>query len=171
MSASSLQMPPAYFRTARRWKLGHQVFHLQLVAMNTVLAETTDHLHARRFPEVAEGLHSLCDLFDAATATMAYTSDFPAEHYSNFIRPSMAPPFASPGFSGLLNREHMVMLKTLKQLWAVAVEVLGNRREQWPSTAIQAFEELKGAVHRNRESHGLICEHFVPGGASLLKAL
>lgn len=152
-----------------RWQLGHQVFHLQLVTMNSLIDTAQGHLKAQRYGRFRQSIHRLCRLFEASTATMAYASDFEKHWYDQVIRPSMAPPWVSPGFSGLLNQDHTVMLKQVKALRARLKQQLGKKRALWPKPVLAALDELTQAIQRNRDNHGLICQEFVPGGKSLLK--
>ena len=101
-----------------RWKLGHHAFHLHLAAMNTLLADADRFAESARWSELADALDRLRILYDGATATMRYAADFSPDMYERLIRPSMAPPFTSPGFSGTLNLEHELMLDQLRELRA-----------------------------------------------------
>ncbi|MFF4223593.1 hypothetical protein ACFYZH_12145 [Streptomyces abikoensis] len=151
----------------RRWKLGHQLFHLLLTTMNSTLDDTLAAVDAARWASVRHGLERLRTLYDAATAAMAYASDFPASVYANDVRPTMEPPFAPPGFSGTLNQEHRVMTERARALTAA----LGNLSPLTPSLAVIHHEAalLRSAQRRNRKAHAEICERCVPDGASLLR--
>ena len=149
-----------------RWKLGHHAFHLHLAAMNTLLADADRFLESVRWAELAEALDRLCILYDGATATMRYAADFSPDMYQRLIRPSMAPPFTSPGFSGTLNLEHKLMLGQLRELRA-KVNAL-RARGALPREVQQAALQLWTAQSRNRSNHVLICQRFVPDGKSLL---
>ncbi|AZQ75081.1 hypothetical protein EKH77_31520 [Streptomyces luteoverticillatus] len=151
----------------RRWKLGHQLFHLLLTTMNSTLDDTLATVGAARWGSVPHGLGRLRALYDAATATMAYASDFPASVYANDVRPTMEPPFAPPGFSGMLNQEHQVMTERARALTAA----LGGLSPLTPSLAMIHHEAalLRAAQRRNRKAHAEICERCVPDGASLLR--
>ncbi|MFF4160908.1 hypothetical protein [Streptomyces sp. NPDC001678] len=150
----------------RRWKLGHQLFHLLLTTMNSTLDDTLAAVGAARWVSVRHGLERLRTLYDAATAAMAYASDFPASVYANDVRPTMEPPFAAPGFSGVLNQEHRVMTERTRALRTA----LGNLPAPAPFLAVIRDEEalLRAAQRRNRKAHAAICERCVPDGASLL---
>ncbi|MDT0448285.1 hypothetical protein [Streptomyces hesseae] len=150
----------------RRWKLGHQLFHLLLTTMNSALDDILAAVGAARWASVRHGLERLRTLYDAATAAMAYASDFPASVYANDVRPTMEPPFAAPGFSGTLNQEHHVMTERTRALRTA----LGNLSAPTPLLAVIRHEEtlLRAAQRRNRKAHAAICERCVPDGASLL---
>ncbi|MBT2386532.1 hypothetical protein [Streptomyces sp. ISL-11] len=150
----------------RRWKLGHQLFHLLLAAMNSVLDDTLTQVRGAHWASVCRDLERLRALYDAATAAMAYASDFPASVYRDDVRPTMEPPFLAPGFSGVLNREHQVMAERMRALR----DALGELPRTVPVAALRRAEALlRAAQRRNRRAHAAICERCVPGGASLLQ--
>ncbi|TDD77765.1 hypothetical protein [Actinomadura rubrisoli] len=160
------QIPPGADDAVIRWKLGHQAFHLNLAVMNTGLREARESLEDGRWPELVERLDRLGVLYDAATATMRYAADFSQELYEKLIRPSMAPPFVSPGFSGNLNLEHEQMLGRLRDLRRRLKEI--ERAGSAPAAVVEAATRLRTAQARNRRNHMFVCQQFVPDGASLL---
>jgi hypothetical protein len=164
----SLTLLPGADRALLRWKVGHHLFHLQLGAMNTLLAAARELLESASWPELADTFDRLSVLYDGATATMRYAADFSPDVYEQLIRPSMAPPYTSPGFSGTLNREHALMLDQLRELRGQfkAIERSGSA----PGAACDAATRLWRAQSRNRRHHILVCQRFVPNGESLLKA-
>jgi hypothetical protein len=98
---------------------------------------------------------------------MRYAADFSPDMYERLIRPSMAPPFTSPGFSGTLNLEHEMMLDQLGGL-RTKLNALSDgdaMPREVQATAVQLWE----AQARNRRNHVLICQRFVPDGKSLLQ--
>ncbi|POX38592.1 hypothetical protein C3486_22505 [Streptomyces sp. Ru73] len=151
----------------RRWKLGHHVFHLHLTVMNTHLVtlrkavDEEDWVTARRLLEV------LTRLYRAATACMQYASDFPRESYDGLLRPSMEPPWVSPGFSGKFNTDHERMLELVKEVRGPLKKAA--RTGAAPADVRDAAQRLWQEQSRNRAQHKLICEKFVPGGQSLLQ--
>ncbi|HEX2417821.1 MAG TPA: hypothetical protein VHJ83_06820, partial [Micromonosporaceae bacterium] len=129
-----------------RWKLGHQVFHLMLATMNTRLAETAQALLAGEWTTTRGGLVDLARLYDAATSAMRYAADFPRREYEALVRPSMMPPFASAGFSGVNNTEHARMLAALRRLRVLYQE----RQAAAPDPVRVAWRRLLDAQRRNR---------------------
>ncbi|MGW2597181.1 hypothetical protein [Streptomyces klenkii] len=151
----------------RRWKLGHQLFHVLLATMNTVLDETLAAAQDNRWPSLLQGMEQLRALYDAATAAMAYASDVPPAAYEDEIRPSMQPPFVGPGFSGVFNREHRAMTIGMHRLRRAVKDLP-------PGTGLvdelrHAALSLQAAQSRNHSSHVKICERCVPSGTSLLR--
>ncbi|MFE0045613.1 hypothetical protein [Streptomyces albireticuli] len=151
----------------RRWKLGHQLFHVLLATMNTVLDETLTAAQDTRWPSLVQGMERLRVLYDAATAAMAYASDVPTAAYQDEIRPSMRPPFVGPGFSGVFNREHRTMTIGMHRLRRAVKDL---PPETGPVDEIRhAALSLDAAQSRNHSSHVKICERCVPSGTSLLR--
>jgi hypothetical protein len=98
---------------------------------------------------------------------MRYASDFSPATYEGLIRPSMAPPYMSPGFSGTLNLEHEQMLERFRALRRLFKQM--QRAGDVPAPVGEAGARLWLAQSRNRKNHVLVCEKFVPEGKSLLK--
>lgn len=151
----------------RRWKLGHQVFHLLLTAMNSGLDEALAATRSGAWPQLPDGLEQLRLLYDSATAAMEYASDFPAAAYRDEVRPTMAPPHLPPGFSGVFNRDHRVMVRRMRDLER-AVGALPPDVPPLAAVRLRA-DALRDAQGRNRREHARICRRCVPDGASLLR--
>jgi len=148
----------------RRWKGGHHAFHVLLVAMNTRLNRACELLDSGEYDTAAPLLDELAGLYRGATALMRYASDFRAADYDTLVRPSMMPPFASPGFSGLANQDHAIMLDRMARLRAAV-----SRDERASDRVRAAGARLSVAQKDNRASHMLVCRRFVPDGQSLLR--
>jgi hypothetical protein len=159
------RLSPSQRVAVKRWKLGHHTFHVLLVAMNTKLEAVVELLEEERWDAASAAILDLARLYDAATAAMRYTSDFRRVHYETLLRPSMMPPFASPGFSGVFNREHALMLAGVRRIRVYVKE----REERLPAQVLAAWERLREAQQANVDSHMLVCQRFVDDGVSLLK--
>ncbi|NUS45940.1 MAG: hypothetical protein HOQ24_19885 [Mycobacteriaceae bacterium] len=161
---------PGQETAIRRWKLGHHVFHLYLLAMNTELPVALRHVLHERWQNLSDVLDRLTILYDASTASMKYAADFDSDQYTSLIRPSMSPPFMSPGFSGELNKDHSTMLALMKELrHTLKVRLRDSRSAGVPDEVATAATALWSAQARNRRHHMLVCERFVPDGGSLLR--
>ncbi|MDT8912380.1 hypothetical protein [Amycolatopsis sp. PS_44_ISF1] len=159
--------PPGDGTAARRWKLGHHLFHHMLSLMNSHTDGLGDALGDSDWIAVRLLLGELTALYDAATATMHYAAGFPATAYEAAVRPTMEPPWMPPGFSGVFNREHEVLLDRLATL---KPRLRGRAAERgMPAETARTARALWKAQSRNRREHKLICEKFVPGGSSLLQ--
>jgi len=159
------RLAPEQRVAVRRWKLGHHTFHLLLVAMNTRLDDVAAALEDEDWETASAGMLELARLYDAATATMRFASDFDPDDYENLVRPSMMPPFASPGFSGVANREHATMMAGVRTTRIA----MNDLEERAPEDVLAAWQRLRDAQQENVESHMLVCRRFVADGESLLK--
>jgi len=164
-AAEASELLPTQRDAVRRWKLGHHIFHILLVVMNTKLDDILELLGHQDWDAATAALSDLARLYEAATSSMRYTSDFGRLQYEGLIRPSMMPPFASPGFSGVFNVEHAVMRDRLKRLRAA----MRSLERLAPERTLAAWEQLQDAERANCDSHALICHKFVDDGVSLLR--
>lgn len=164
------QPAPADSTTALyRWKLGHQLFHLHLRAMNDTLIQATDAARESRWPQLSGLLQELRVLYDAATAAMSYSAALHPDAYQGEVRPTMEPPFLSPGFSGLFNQEHRQTVRLLRRLRTTLEDRLDDADCGLPDHVRSLIGELAAAQARNHANHVQICHRFVPEGASLLR--
>ncbi|MCR6482808.1 hypothetical protein M8542_08260 [Amycolatopsis sp. OK19-0408] len=152
---------------ARRWKLGHHLFHHLLSLMNSHADGLAAALGQPDWTTARLLVEELTVHYDAATAVMHYASSFPVAAYEETVRPSMEPPWMPPGFSGVFNREHQALLDSLTGL---KPRLRGRAAEQaMPAEAARSARALWKAQSRNRREHKAICDKFVPGGGSLLQ--
>ncbi|MFI8178829.1 hypothetical protein ACIF6H_36970 [Streptomyces microflavus] len=151
-----------------RWRIGHQLFHLQLGVMITTLDTALDAAGCGRHRHLAVAMDELSLLYDAATATMSYTAGFPPTAYAREVRPTMEPPFLPEGFSGVLNREHSTMTTKLRALFQALKQLPQPPKDGADLAAPTA--RLREARRRNQANHMAICQRFVPDGASLLQS-
>lgn len=160
------ELSPETERAIRRWKLGHHLFHLYLVTMNSAMQRAEESLRAHRWDALEAELADLTVLYDAATAAMKYAAGFQPESYEGVIRPSMGQPLLSPGFSGRLNSDHQTTLRLLRGL---KEDFKRARAEsEVPESLVGTWRRLMSAQSKNRREHVLICTKFVPDGKSLL---
>jgi hypothetical protein len=152
-----------------RWKRGHQIFDLLLDGINGTLAEAlaTDPIHHR--DRMVDLLLRIAKQYRASTVSFSYAADFTPEAYESGVRPTMAPDEMPEAFSGSLNAKHRDMKRLLSSMTAKLFSALGKDKELWPPAIAEAFERVLDAKAENLSNHGRICEHFVPGGKSLLR--
>ncbi|WP_156623984.1 hypothetical protein [Mycobacterium sp. 852002-40037_SCH5390672] len=162
-------LSPEQKTAIRRWKLGHHIFHIYLFAMNTNLHTAREQLHRESWDQLVDSLQSLVQLYDAATASMKYAADMDRAEYQSLIRPSMAPPFLKPGFSGQQNKDHTTMVQLIRKLRR-EIRERGHRDNAYlPQEVYAAAKALWEAQARNRRHHILVCDRLVPGEGSLLQ--
>jgi hypothetical protein len=153
-----------------RWKLGHQVLHLYLVAMVTLMNELQAEMDVLASEQIAATLMDVAELFSATSAGMRYASDFDARAYGDVVRPSMAPPAMPPGFSGVLNTDHARMIESLPVTFGALARRFGEQQSAWPDFVTNGWTALVDAQLEARRSHMFVCRRFVPDEPSLLRA-
>ncbi|WP_052847369.1 hypothetical protein [Streptomyces avicenniae] len=150
-----------------RWRLGHQIFHLQLTLMNTLLDAALAAAATADSARLVALIDRLVPLYDAATAAMTYAASSDPGTYRDRVRPTMEPPFVGPGFSGVFNREHREMARLMGALRRALKRLPEDASA--PDAVHAAAARLRAAQARNRANHLRICEECVPGGVSLLR--
>ncbi|MET9465460.1 hypothetical protein ABZY44_11710 [Streptomyces sp. NPDC006544] len=142
----------------QRWIQGHQLFFALTQA--TVVALR----HALRAPSPADsahGLESAAHFLRASASALRITASFGAQDYHDSVRPSMAPPQAPQGFSGLWSADHRVLVQSLRE-WGLAAPTR-------PSTLRPAHRRLVEVLTDVHHAHMGVCSRFVGSGPSLLR--
>ncbi|MET9323691.1 hypothetical protein ABZX75_26445 [Streptomyces sp. NPDC003038] len=142
----------------QRWIQGHQLFFALTQA--TVVALR----HALRAPSPAGsalGLESAAHFLRASASALRITASFGAQDYHDTVRPSMAPPQAPRGFSGLWSADHRVLVQSLRE-WGLAAPTK-------PSTLRPAHRRLVEVLTDVHHAHVGVCSRFVGSGPSLLR--
>lgn len=152
-----------------RWKLGHQIFDLLLDGINATLADAVATDPVNDPDRIVDLLLRISKQYRASTVSFSYAADFTREAYESRVRPTMAPEQMPEAFSGSLNEKHRNMKKLLSSMTAKLDSAFGKDKQLWPQAIRQAFEAVLEAKAENLSNHGSICEHFVPGGKSLLR--
>ncbi|GAA3815985.1 hypothetical protein GCM10022226_40910 [Sphaerisporangium flaviroseum] len=136
----------------RRWRVGHQVFFVLTQCVIVALQSFRSALAEEDLAAARRNLRLVTRLFNGSAAAFVFTSEFSAGQYENGVRPSMEPPFVSPGFSGLLSPDHLYMVKLFARLRpvlrALPAELAPDHR---------AFVRALGTVY---ESHKYVCRRF-----------
>jgi hypothetical protein len=152
-------LEPPEIDPIERWICGHHVFFVLvqgLLAAHTWFARA---LSDGRRHEAVENLALTTDLWWAAAAAFRFAGDFPRAAYIEIVRPSMAPPHVSEGFSGLAFAEHRLLITLLQSL--------RPQLEALPTELHAQRERYMWAFNTMYESHAYVCAHFVEEGASL----
>lgn len=152
-----------------RWKLGHQIFDLLLDGINGTLVDAVATHPVDDPGRMVDLLIRISEQYRASTVSFSYAADFGPEAYESRVRPTMAPEQMPEAFSGSLNEKHRKMKKLLSAMTAKLDSAFGKDRQRWPTAIRQAFQAVLDAKAENLSNHGRICEHFVPGGKSLLR--
>lgn len=152
------ETPPAYPLPAwgpnplRRWILGHHVFVVIIQSLLVALGCFEDALKDGETGAAEAALAEATELMWGAAASLKFTGDFTPDEYDDIVRPTMMPPSAPPGMSGLLAVDHRCLVKTLVHLKEVFTNLDPQLRPQH-----RAFTQAFEATY---ESHKHVCAHF-----------
>jgi hypothetical protein len=140
----------------RRWRVGHHVFFVLTQCLIVVLQSFQSALAEDDVPGARRNLRLAARLLHASAAAFVFTAEFSANQYNGGVRPSMEPPFVSPGFSGLLSPDHQYLVRLFARIRPALRDL--------PDDLIpdhRAFTRALGAVY---DSHKYVCGRF--GGDS-----
>lgn len=137
----------------RRWVRGHRIFMVLIQGLVIAVNELTDAVAQTATDRAAESLDLALSLMRASEAALRFAGDFTPDEYEALVRPTLMPPAAPPGLSGLHWRDHEYMVKRL-------VEARQLLSEVDPSLVpLRArFREAYAAAY---DAHRFVCARFV----------
>lgn len=137
----------------RRWVRGHRIFMVLIQGLVIAVDELTDAVGRAETERAAESLDLAVSLMRASEAALRFAGDFTPEEYKDLVRPTLMPPIAPPGLSGLHWRDHEYLVKRLaeaRQLLAGVDPSLVPLRAK--------FREAYAAAY---DAHRFVCARFV----------
>lgn len=142
----------------RRWQIGHWLFFTLVQGLIVAVSAVREAAGRGDALEMRASLDLASVLTLTSAAAMHYASDFPVEVYERAVRPSMAPPFAPPGFSGLQGRDHRHLIREFGLLRGLPIDLasLGT-----------AYADFVAAVRVLHGAHRRVCARFVDDQPSL----
>jgi hypothetical protein len=155
---SGLAEPRTQATVRQRWIQGHRLFFALTQATVVSLR------HALRAPSPAGsalGLESAAHFLRASASALRITASFGVQDYHDTVRPSMTPPRAPGGFSGLWSADHRVLVQSLRE-WGLAAPAKTSALRP----AHRRLVEVLSEVHH---AHVGVCSRFVGSGPSLLR--
>lgn len=142
----------------RRWQTGHWLFFTLVQGLIVAVTSVRDATERGEGLEARASLDLASVLTVSSAAAMHYASDFPVETYERAVRPSMAPPFAPPGFSGLQGRDHRHLIHEFGLLRGLPIDLASFGEE---------YRDFVAAVRDLHRAHRRVCAHFVGDQPSL----
>jgi hypothetical protein len=136
----------------RRWVLGHQVF---ATLTQGIIFALQDFEIAVRAPDPArarEALKLAADLLMASASAFRFTGDFAPSAYRDLVRPSMMPPRAGEGFSGLLSIDHRQLVAMLVRTRPLMTETVVRFAPE--------HQRLTMALNHVYDDHKFVCAQF-----------
>lgn len=153
VAAGRCPQPPDVLR---RWVRGHHLFMVIMQGLALALAELEEAARRARGAETAQALDLAVMLMQSSESALRFAADFEPDEYSDVVRPTMMPPAAPPGLSGLHWRDHeylLLRLARVRHVLAASEPALVSLR--------QRFRAAYEAVY---DAHSLVCARF--GGDS-----
>jgi len=99
-----------------QWEIGHRLFFTLTQCITVALSCFASEYAADNTDQSVLALNLATILMRAAAMSMRFASDFPAADYHADVRLSMRPPHVSSGFSGVMGRDHQVLVSLLRRL-------------------------------------------------------
>jgi hypothetical protein len=147
-------LPPRSLDPLRRWVRGHHAFMVILqwqVILFQCLRRHVDNRGAGA--QACELLKLLILAMRSTLQAFRFTGEFNSDAYARLVRPTLMPPTAPAGMSGLNWRDHQYLLKNLKKLDGgfVGADVTMH-------TLYGVFKEELRTVY---DAHKHVCARFV----------
>ncbi|WP_338871403.1 hypothetical protein [Myxococcus stipitatus] len=137
----------------RRWTRGHYVFMSLVQGMVVLLHGLREGVETENLEFARSALERVTALMDGAEAALRFTGDYSYTAYEKSVRPTLMPPVAPPGMTGLRWRDHEYMVKVLSGLRPVFSRL--------PAELESAREEFYQSVARAYDAHKTVCASFV----------
>lgn len=153
MAAESVPVDGSADEATLSWRVGHRVFFALIQSITLFLHEFAQSLDRGDEAGARSALAAATAITRGATASLQISTDFPADRYRETVRPSMTPPHALPGFSGVQGPDHHVLVALLKDLRPVFADL--------PPFLTAEAKQYRAATGQLYAAHEGICEKFV----------
>ncbi len=143
----------------KRWISGHHYFMTIIQGEIYCTNNALKYLQDNCFDKAKEYLSLLVTLMEGAEGALKFTGEFDENAYQNFIRPTLIPPNAPPGMSGLRWRDHEFLVRNLINL----KPFFKNANDRIKDEVLK----LKVALGKVYDAHKNVCKSFVHENTSL----
>jgi len=137
----------------RRWILGHHVFVMLTQGLILALQDVEDALLGDRTGDIAAALDLATMLMQGTAVAFRFTGDFAPTQYRDTVRPTMMPPLAPEGLSGVLSPDHRQLLQILGRL--------RPRLKDLQLSARDGYDRFVTAFRGAYDDHIHVCSRFV----------
>jgi hypothetical protein len=137
----------------RRWIRGHHVFVMLTQSLILALQDVEDALLADRTSDLAAALDLATLLMEGTAVAFKFTGDFAPAQYRDTVRPTMMPPLALEGLSGVLSPDHKQLLQILGRL--------KPRLKDLQLSARDGYSRFVTAFRAAYDDHIHVCSRFV----------
>jgi hypothetical protein len=136
-----------------RWTRGHHAFMTLIQGLVVVFRSFQHEVEDGHLTQAKESLRAATCLMAASGVALRFTGDFRYSDYEREVRPTLMPPIAPEGLTGLYWRDHEYLIKSLTKMRSLFTGIDTSLREE-----LHSFHEaLKNAY----ESHKCVCASFV----------
>ncbi|WP_194815464.1 hypothetical protein [Nocardia sp. XZ_19_385] len=144
------------------WINGHRLFAVLTQAATVGLRHTIRQVQIGDLAAAAVNVNTTATLFRCSATALRITGNFSRTEYQESVRPRMAPPHLSAGFSGLLSVDHRMLVAALHDWRPYAGE-----------PALRGLsDQLRDGLAAAYSAHEGVCDRFVGGeGPSLRTAI
>jgi len=136
-----------------RWIRGHHMFMVLIQGLVAAFSSFQEEIEAARLGPARDALRAATCLMVGSGVALHFTGDFPYSDYEREVRPTLMPPLAPNGLTGLYWRDHEYLMKVLTRLRPVFTRFDPFIREQ-----LHSFHE---ALRQTYGSHKVVCARFV----------
>jgi hypothetical protein len=144
---------PAGRDALRRWVRGHHAFMSIVQCLIVILEDFEDAFESSDAARMLDALSAASAIMWGTESALRFAGDFAYAAYERAVRPTLMPPIAPPGMTGLHWRDHRYM-----------ITVLARTRRCFARLAPGLHPAL-GALHTAMsaayESHKYVCASFV----------
>ena len=134
---------------------GHYVFMTIIQGMIISLNFFTHHSnHPDNEENINHYMHITAMLMWGSEAALKFAGDFSNFAYDSEVRPTLSPPIAPPGMSGLYWRDHEFFIKKI----IFKLKPVFSNPPHFLEEAVNSFREALACVY---DAHKLVCTKFV----------
>ena len=146
-----------------RWEQGHYVFMTIIQGMIMSLNLFMYHWEFTQSEQAIDYyMHLTARLMWGSEAALKFAGDFSNATYDAEVRPTLSPPIAPPGMSGLYWRDHEYFIKKI----IFKLKPIFSNPPSFLLEEVSSFREALGCVY---DAHKLVCTTFVgPSESSLI---
>ncbi len=135
-----------------RWVIGHHVFLIFIQGLIMAFNEISDACDNDDEALTVSGLALATTLMDGSTTAFRYATDYSASAYEQVVVPTMMPPVAMPGLSGLLSTDHAQLVSIMKRVRVKLADA--------GPAVIEGAHAFEAAFYETYEVHKLVCSRF-----------
>jgi len=136
-----------------RWIRGHHLFMVLIQGLVAAFSSFQREIEAGQLGPAKDSLRVATCLMVGSGVALRFTGDFQYSDYEREVRPTLMPPIAPEGLTGLYWRDHEYLMKFLTKIRPLFASLDPALREQ-----LHFFHE---ALKQTYDSHKVVCASFV----------